>query len=45
LAGAAGATFFNGPLEKLKDVGWYFLSGSALFFPYAFNQLSKIFKT
>ena len=32
-------------LAQLKELGTYFLAGSALFFPYAFNQLSKIFKT
>ncbi|MBP0496006.1 hypothetical protein [Roseomonas indoligenes] len=30
-------------LGKLKDVGWFFLAGSALFAPYAFNRLSKLF--
>jgi hypothetical protein len=30
-------------LGNLKNAGWYFLAGSALFAPYAFNQLSKIF--
>lgn len=28
----------------LSSIGTYFLSGSALFAPYAFNQLSSIFK-
>ena len=32
-------------LTHFKDLGTYFLAGSALFFPYAFNQLSKIFKS
>lgn len=31
-------------LDKLKEAGWFFLSGSALFAPYAFNQLSSVFK-
>ena len=31
-------------LENMKDLGIYFLSGSALFAPYAFNQLKSIFK-
>ena len=40
------ALFFDPQqLDKLKDTGLYFLAGSALFFPYAVNQLSKIFKT
>jgi hypothetical protein len=29
--------------ESIKNVGWYYLAGSALFFPYAFNQLASIF--
>ena len=37
--------FFGKELSKLADARWYFLSGSALFFPYAFNQLGKIFKS
>ena len=30
-------------LAKLQSTGWYFLVGAALFAPYAFNQLSRIF--
>ncbi|MGR5550681.1 hypothetical protein [Vibrio sp. DNB22_12_1] len=30
--------------ETLKSVGFFFLAGSALFAPYAFNQLSSLFK-
>lgn len=30
-------------LTHFKDMGTYFLAGSALFLPYAFNQLSKVF--
>jgi len=37
--------FFKQPLEDLAQTGVYFLAGSALFAPYAFNQLSSIFKT
>jgi hypothetical protein len=37
------ALFFGQSLAVLRDVRWYFLSGSALFFPYAFNQLSRLF--
>lgn len=36
--------FFGKNLALLGDAKWYFLAGSALFFPYAFNQLGKIFK-
>lgn len=36
--------FLGNDLAKLKDVGIYFLAGSALFLPYAFNQLSSIFR-
>lgn len=32
-------------LKDLKDLGIYFLSGSALFAPYAFNQMKTIFKS
>lgn len=32
-------------LKNIKDTWPFFLSGSALFAPYAFNQLSKIFKS
>lgn len=38
------ALFFGGDLTKLDDIGTYFLSGSALFAPYAFNKLSTVFK-
>jgi hypothetical protein len=38
------ALFNNGDLNKLDGLGTYFLSGSALFAPYAFNQLAKVFK-
>lgn len=31
------------PLTELNNIGWYYLSGSALFAPYAFNRLSSIF--
>ncbi len=37
--------FFKQPLEDLAETGVYFLAGAALFAPYAFNQLSSIFKT
>ena len=30
-------------LKNLQSAGWYFLAGAALFAPYAFNQLAKIF--
>ncbi|WP_051563722.1 hypothetical protein [Enterovibrio calviensis] len=30
--------------ESLTSVGYFFLAGSALFAPYAFNQLSSLFK-
>ena len=30
-------------LAKLQSTGWYFFVGAALFAPYAFNQLSRIF--
>lgn len=30
--------------ETLKSVGFFFLAGSTLFAPYAFNQLSSLFK-
>jgi hypothetical protein len=36
--------FAPADLAAVKDVRWYFLAGSALFFPYAFNKLSSIFK-
>ena len=36
--------FADGDLSKLQGLSTYFLSGSALFAPYAFNQLSSIFK-
>ena len=39
------ALFYTQPLTVLKDASWFFLSGSALFAPYAFNQLSSVFKT
>lgn len=35
--------FTKGSVD-LSSIGTYFLSGSALFAPYAFNQLSSIFK-
>ena len=39
------ALFYDpGNLKNLKDAGWFFLAGSALFAPYAFNQLASIFK-
>ncbi len=39
------ALFFQSEkLTLLQDVGWYFLAGSALFIPYAFNQLTRVFK-
>ena len=31
-------------LTKIGDLKYYFLAGSAMFLPYAFNQLSSIFK-
>jgi hypothetical protein len=39
-----GLFFAKGDLAVLKHVGWYFLAGSSMFFPYAFNQLSSVFK-
>lgn len=38
------ALFYEANLDKLEGLGTFFLSGSALFAPYAFNQLSSIFK-
>lgn len=38
------ALFNNVDLNRLDGLGTYFLSGSALFAPYAFNQLTKVFK-
>ena len=38
------ALFYEKSLSVLSETGWFFLSGSALFAPYAFNQLSSIFK-
>lgn len=35
--------FSGGNLDELKGLGKYFLAGSALFVPYAFNQLKTIF--
>jgi hypothetical protein len=32
-------------LTKISDLKVYFLAGSAMFLPYAFNQLSAIFKS
>jgi hypothetical protein len=37
-------SLFTKQTVDLSSVGTYFLSGSALFAPYAFNQLSSIFK-
>jgi hypothetical protein len=37
--------FLGDNLAKLNDLGIYFLAGSALFLPYAFNQISSIFKS
>ncbi len=34
----------GGDLTKIGDLKYYFLAGSAMFLPYAFNQLSSIFK-
>lgn len=36
--------FNNGDLKKLADLGTFFLVGSALFAPYAFNQIKGIFQ-
>jgi hypothetical protein len=37
--------FFEiGNLTKIQGLATYFLAGSAMFLPYAFNQLSSIFK-
>jgi hypothetical protein len=37
--------FFDiGNLTKIEGLATYFLAGSAMFLPYAFNQLSSIFK-
>jgi hypothetical protein len=38
------ALFFGQHLDVLQQASWYFLAGSALFFPYAFNQISRIFR-
>lgn len=38
------ALFYEKELSVLQQAGWFFLSGSALFAPYAFNQLSSVFK-
>lgn len=32
-------------IDRLPKLSTFFLGGSALFAPYAFNQLSKVFKT
>ena len=32
-------------LTKISDLKVYFLAGSAMFLPYAFNQLSAVFKS
>jgi hypothetical protein len=37
-------SLFTQQSVDLSSIGTYFLSGSALFAPYAFNQLSSIFK-
>jgi hypothetical protein len=34
----------GGDLTKIGDLKYYFLAGSAMFLPYAFNQLSSVFK-
>jgi hypothetical protein len=39
------ALFYDQDVKVLKEASWFFLSGSALFAPYAFNQLSSVFKT
>jgi hypothetical protein len=36
--------YFGTDLTKLSNLNLYFLSGSALFLPYAFNRLASIFK-
>ncbi len=41
---AQHALFTGGNLSKLNDLGTFFLVGSALFAPYAFNQIRAIFK-
>ena len=41
---ALHALFSDGDLNKLKDLGTFFLVGSALFAPYAFNQIRSIFQ-
>lgn len=38
------ALFYDGDLEAIQKTSWFFLSGSALFAPYAFNKLSTLFK-
>lgn len=38
------ALYLDGDLQRLKDLWWFFLAGSALFLPYAFNRLSTIGK-
>jgi len=38
-----GLFFDTASLDSIKSVGWYYLAGSALFFPYAFNQIASIF--
>ena len=36
--------FYDGDLSRMEDLSTYFLSGSALFAPYAFNKISSVFK-
>ena len=36
--------YFGGSLNKISDLSTYFLAGSALFIPYAFNTISSVFK-
>lgn len=41
---ALHALFADGELSKLQDLSQFFLVGSALFAPYAFNQIRGIFQ-
>lgn len=38
------ALFYEKNLNVLQNIGWFYASGAALFAPYAFNQLSSMFK-
>jgi hypothetical protein len=38
------ASFFDKSIDILDKIGSFFLAGSSLFAPYAFNQLGSVFK-